>query len=107
MDNCGRIYLERTCILTAMSSANDAEKKEVLFVRILALGEVIWEGEANSLSAENMEGSFDILPQHANFISILTDAPIVVRTDDEEKSFSFKRALLYANKKKIKVYVGV
>ncbi len=86
-------------------------KKEInknkLKVRVITLGELLWEGEALSLSAENTTGPFDVLPQHANLISILKDSPIVIKTDDDEISFSFSRSLLFAKENEVKVYADI
>lgn len=85
----------------------EEEKKNKLNVRVITLGEVLWEGEAVSLSAENTTGPFDILPQHANFITILKGSPIVIKTKDGEKSFSFSRSLLFAKENEVKVYADI
>lgn len=39
-----------------------------------------YEGQAFSLSAENITGPFDILPKHHSFISLLSPCEMVVRT---------------------------
>lgn len=78
-----------------------------LKVRIIALGEVIWEGQAKTVSAENTNGYFDILPEHANFITILKQSPIVIQTENEKKEFTFPRSLLYAGDNIIKIYTGI
>lgn len=83
------------------------EEKNRLKVRVITLGEVLWEGEAVSLSAENTTGPFDILPQHANFITILKGSPILIKTDDDEKSFTFSRSLLFAKENDVKVYADI
>ena len=83
------------------------KKKDVLNVRIITLGKVLWEGEAETVSADNTSGNFDILPYHANFITILKESPIVINTKEGRKEFSFPRSLLYAKDNSIKIYAGV
>jgi F0F1-type ATP synthase epsilon subunit len=78
-----------------------------LNVKIIALGEIIWNGEAKSITAENTSGVFDILPEHTNFISILKETPITIQTENEKKEFSFPRSLLYAKANMIKIYTGI
>ena len=85
----------------------EKNKKNILSVRIISLGEVIWEGQAVSISAVNTTGPFDILPQHANFISILIDNPITLKTETETKKFKFSRSLLYAKDNSIKIYAEI
>ncbi|MGM0628951.1 MAG: hypothetical protein ACQESA_00810 [Patescibacteria group bacterium] len=93
-----------------MNKNEEATEKnqDLLNVRIISLGEVVWEGYALSISAENTNGVFDILPQHANFITILKDTPIVVKTESKtQKEFTFPRSLLYAKENEVKIYANV
>lgn len=84
------------------------EKNIKLNVRVITLGEVLWEGEAESISAENTTGPFDVLPQHANFITILKESPIVIKTfKDGDKSFTFSRSLLFAKNNEVKIFADI
>lgn len=38
-----------------------------------------FDGEASSVSAENITGPFDVLPRHHNFISLLTASEVIIR----------------------------
>jgi len=51
-----------------------------LRVRILSPTKTHYDGQAVSVSANNKVGRFDILAQHANFFSLLTEGEIVVDT---------------------------
>ncbi|MBX4199741.1 hypothetical protein KW789_02510 [Candidatus Saccharibacteria bacterium] len=48
-------------------------------VRVWAPFRVYYDGEANSISAKNATGEFDVLPHHKNFITLLSPCNIVVR----------------------------
>ncbi len=39
-----------------------------------------YDGQAFSVSAENETGPFDVLPQHHNFISLLSPCELIIRT---------------------------
>ena len=79
-----------------------------LQVSISSADELIWEGEAQSVSSENQEGKFDILPGHANFITMIAGKPITIRIDarDEEK-YTYKNAVIYALEDRVKIYVNI
>lgn len=67
--------------------------------------EKIWEGKAESVSSENSAGPFDILPQHANFVTMIKGKPILVRTLSEgEKTFTYKNAVITVSKDKVSIY---
>jgi F0F1-type ATP synthase epsilon subunit len=70
--------------------------------------EQIWEGKAESVSSENSAGPFDILPQHANFVTMIKGKPIVVRTQgDGEKTFSYKNAVITVSGDKVSIYTDI
>jgi F0F1-type ATP synthase epsilon subunit len=50
-----------------------------LHVKIYAPFRTYFDDQANSLSARNRTGDFDILPHHKNFITLLIPGNIVVR----------------------------
>ncbi len=51
-------------------------------VKVHSPARVYYDGPAFSISAENATGPFDILPQHHNFISLLSPCDLVIRTVD-------------------------
>lgn len=84
-----------------------AKKGPRLQVRVSTPTEVLWEGEADSVSGENSQGKFDILPLHANFITLVQDTPIIIRMEAREKQFSFKNAVIHTDESVVKVYGDV
>lgn len=72
---------------------------------ILSPREIVWQGEAESITASNSEGVFDILPDHARFLSVVSGVPIViVTTDGAEHSFTFPSAVLFLSNNQAKIY---
>ena len=41
--------------------------------------EMVWEGKADSVSSCNSQGVFDILPKHANFVTMIKNQPIQIQ----------------------------
>jgi len=79
-----------------------------LHVRISKATNVVWEGEANSVSSINAEGPFDILPMHANFVTLIKGQLITVRDlDGNEQQFDFKQAVIYVENNQVKIYSDI
>jgi len=78
-----------------------------LSVRINSPEKFIWEGEAVSVSSVNNNGPFDILPLHANFITIIRNTPIRVNTGQEVKDFTFPNAIIYAHANAVSIYTNI
>jgi len=74
-------------------------------VSVISPDERLWEGQAVSVSSENSAGKFDILPQHANFVTIIKNTPIVVRTATTgNKTLKYKNAVIVVNYNKVAIY---
>ncbi len=78
---------------------------DILNVNVLSPQDILYSGQATSVSSKNSSGNFDILAQHANFITIVEKFPIVIRTvEKKEVTFSFPLAVLYITNNKVTIY---
>ena len=77
--------------------------KSLLHVRIISPQQLILDVQANSVSSKNQQGPFDILPQHANFITIIENQPIVIRTE-KSLTFQFPLAIILTTKNNVNIY---
>lgn len=78
--------------------------KPVLNIKINTPNETLWEGEAQSISSENSQGVFDVLPLHANMVTLILDKPIIVRTKEKDRKYTFKSAVLYTHNSGVEIY---
>lgn len=78
-----------------------------LSVSINSPDAVIWKGPATSISSRNSVGIFDILPGHANFITMVQNEPIVVRFAGKEMTFKYENAVLFVYEESVTIYVEV
>jgi len=78
---------------------------QTLHVRIISPQELILDTEAQSVSSKNSQGPFDVLPQHANFITIVENQPIVVKLKAQKPQiFKFPLAIIYVTEDKVNIY---
>ncbi len=82
-------------------------KVENFTVKINSPNELIWEGTAVSVSSKNSVGPFDILPEHANFITMIQNELITVRTPNKERTFNYKYAVLSVYGGDVTIYVNI
>jgi len=77
-------------------------------VKIYAPFDTYFEGDANSISATNETGPFDILPRHKNFMSLLMPGIITVRMAGQ-KDFNIKisRGIIHVKSDKVTVFLDV
>ena len=52
-------------------------REEKIHLRVLTRGEMLYEGDVTSFTSVNELGKFDVLIEHANFISMVKDYLII------------------------------
>lgn len=78
---------------------------KALSVVVASTDKVLWTGIASSVSSTNSDGTFDILPKHANFITLINNKPIKIVTSDlKDVLFEFKQAIIFVAADKVKIY---
>lgn len=76
-----------------------------LHVRIISPQQLILEANAQSVSSKNSQGRFDVLPQHANFITVVENSPIVVRIKGQKPPvFKFPIAIIHVQENNVNIY---
>lgn len=78
-----------------------------LTVSVRSREEVYYEGEAYSLTSYNNRGIFDILPQHANFISLIDKYIKITKTDGSEIKLDITNSVLHVIANKVTVYFNI
>ena len=68
---------------------------------------VVYNGDVAALSSKNEAGKFDILAQHANFISLISSILKVRELDGKEKELKIDNGLLRVKGSSVEVYLGI
>lgn len=81
---------------------------QILQVRIISPKQVVFAGEAVSISSKNSAGNFDILPEHANFLTLVTNCPIIIRQGKKQQlNFNFPLAIIYTSNNRVNIYTDI
>lgn len=81
--------------------------KPTMKVKVYAPFKIYFEGEAQSVSAVNDVGPFDILPGHKNFLCMLVPCNLIVQAEGGAKTIKISRALMHVKANSIVVFVDV
>lgn len=96
---------------SATLGTKPAEEKQVdpniLDVEIRSPDKTLFKGTATAVSSRNEVGPFDVLPQHENFISIISGKITVWITRSEKQEIENTSAIMKAKSNKIRVFLGV
>ncbi|WP_256011341.1 ATP synthase F1 subunit epsilon [Desertivirga xinjiangensis] len=72
-------------------------------LEILTPDNTVFEGEVSSVTVPGVQGSFEILNNHAPIISTLDDGKVIIRTGKGEESFFIKGGVVEVLDNKIMV----
>jgi len=84
--------------------------KKILQVKVFCAPVVAkdpFKGEAEAVSSQNRLGKFDILPEHTNFITLIS-GDLTIHTADKKKiAYQFERGVLEVSENKVNVFLGL
>lgn len=68
---------------------------------------ILFEGDAKAVTSFNDTGRFDILPGHANFISVLNKEIIVHKIDGTKESITLQNGVMKVKQGEIHCYLDL
>lgn len=88
-------------------SATKKNTPTKLQVKIYSPYKTYFSGDADSISALNETGPFDVLPRHHNFISILLAGELTVRVDEGEQRYKIDRGVMHVKNDLVTVFLDI
>lgn len=90
------------------------EKQEIqkdipkdLVVKLYSPYKVYFNDSADSVSAVNKTGPFDILPGHHNFLTLLEKCEVTVRQPNKSQKFKIARGVMHVKRNAITIFLDV
>jgi F0F1-type ATP synthase epsilon subunit len=83
------------------------KKKEKLHLRIYTRQGVLFDSEINSLSSRNVEGKFDVLREHAQFISIIKEKITIRLINGTVQEVPLDNAVMRVKGEEVQVFLGI
>ncbi len=76
-----------------------------LRVKVISPTQTFYDGPAMSVSAINKVGPFDVLADHANFFSLLSEGDIVVNTGGQNLSFPVTHGIIKVHNNTVTLFI--
>lgn len=94
--------------VTSVTAYDAKPTPGLLRAKIYTPFKIFYEGDALSVSAINETGSFDVLPTHHNFITMLKPCDVAVETPKKEiKTIPITRGLMHVKDDKLIIFLDV
>lgn len=68
---------------------------------------IFYEGPAQSVTAVNKVGVFDILPGHADFFSILNPGEVLIETGADTVNFDINNGIITVRNNEVTFFVNI
>ncbi len=72
---------------------------------ILSKEKVLYDGYVKTVTSHNDVGTFDILENHANFITMLKDEVLLDKGTQKEKRFDVKEGVLSVADDRVEIFL--
>lgn len=86
---------------------DEANTATTLHVKLYSPFQVYYDDDAESVSAENATGPFDILPRHHNFITLLRACDVDIKSSKGDKKIKISRGVMHVHRNKVTVFLDV
>lgn len=80
---------------------------KTLIVKIRDAENIIFEGEADLISSINEVGRFDVLPLHANFISMIQQELHIFHKHQKVKELKIQSAVMKVSENMVHIFLGL
>lgn len=81
--------------------------EQSLTISIKSPDGIFFEGQAQAITSTNVHGPFDILPFHANFISIIKKQITIHQKNNQIKEIPITSAVLKVTGNKVDIFLGL
>lgn len=78
-----------------------------LEVKLYSPFHVYFDGGAESVSAINETGPFDILPGHANFFTLLAQGEVRIVSAGQKYTYTVNRGIVQVTDNEVKIFLDV
>jgi len=68
---------------------------------------IYYEGPAQSVTATNKVGQFDVLPGHADFFSVLNPGEVIIETASEPVNFTITNGIITVRDNEVMLFVNM
>ena len=82
-------------------------KGKLLTVTVKSPGQTVFSGWALAVTSMNERGRFDVLPYHANFISLIKETVIIHQENDKELTLPLETGIIKVYEDTVHILIGI
>lgn len=66
-----------------------------------------FDGDLYAVTSYNSVGEFDILPQHTNFVTMITKKLILRKSKEVQEEINVNKGILLVHRNQVEIFIGV
>ena len=68
---------------------------------------IVFDGQVYAITSFNINGLFDVLPFHSNFVSIIKEKLILHETKDASKEIKIENGVMKISENNVEIFLGL
>jgi F0F1-type ATP synthase epsilon subunit len=80
---------------------------DLLSVSIIAKEKIVFHEDVRTITSYNERGTFDILAEHTNFITVIKDKIIIHKADGTDREIVVDNGVLRVASNKVDIFIGL
>lgn len=89
------------------NTGKDQNGREVLHIKVYSPYKVYFDDEAYSVTAVNGTGTFDVLPRHHNFISLLDPCEVAIESNTGPVRIKISGGIMHVRGNSVIIFLDV
>ncbi|MBA3724701.1 MAG: hypothetical protein H0W89_07530 [Candidatus Levybacteria bacterium] len=69
--------------------------------------QILFDGDVKALTSKNDSGIFDVLPEHANFISVLKESITIHTLDGKKQAIPLNNGVIKVKDRAVRCYIDL
>ena len=83
------------------------ESDLTIHVTVRNRNQILFNDDVKSVTSKNDTGTFDILPEHSNFISLIASPLVLGKVDGKKQEIAFQKGLLKVKDNAVFCYIDL
>jgi F0F1-type ATP synthase epsilon subunit len=84
-----------------------ADNKPTLKVEVRSRQGLVFKGDLVAISSYNLVGTFDVLAEHTNFVSMIKKKLVLHKADGRNEEINVDNGVIIVENNEVKVFIGV
>lgn len=98
---------ESAKLIEEAKKEREGDRKSTMHIKVYSPFKVYYDDEGDSISGQNATGPFDILPKHHNFMTLLSQCELVIRSFRGDQRIRISGGLMHVKADQVTVFLDI